>query len=205
MAIWGCGSPACSCQPTVAGGLFMQISVVRLTITSPRRLCLLRVLLCASATATSFPLSKHTGGGDTAPAFSGLRVYLQFTWEVGLPPSPVEFFSHRHFYKLSHSWLLGVCCFSCLLQLACLFTVPWGIAPPPLQCSGCPSLFATCLFCHCFLFSFSFFCALGSVQGARLIWPRVVFGSTLSFVSSQAVGALVSCSGVGALLFLCLT
>jgi hypothetical protein len=29
---------------------------------------------CAQATATSFPLSKHTGGGDTAPTFSGLRV-----------------------------------------------------------------------------------------------------------------------------------
>jgi hypothetical protein len=39
-----------------------------------------------NATATSFPLSKHTGVGDTAPVFSGLRVYLQFMWEVGLPP-----------------------------------------------------------------------------------------------------------------------
>jgi hypothetical protein len=53
------------------------------------------------ASATSFPLSKHTGGGDTESAFSGLRVCLQFTLEVGLPPSPVEFSSHRHFYKLS--------------------------------------------------------------------------------------------------------
>jgi hypothetical protein len=26
--------------------------------------------------------------------------------------------------------LAGVCCHSCLLQLAFLFTVPWGIAPP---------------------------------------------------------------------------
>jgi hypothetical protein len=40
-------------------------------------------------------------------------------WEVGLPPSPVEFSSHHHFYKLSHSWLLGVCRCSCLLRLAC--------------------------------------------------------------------------------------
>jgi hypothetical protein len=38
------------------------------------------------ATATSFPLSKHTGGDDTEPAFSGLHVYLQFMWAVGLPP-----------------------------------------------------------------------------------------------------------------------
>jgi hypothetical protein len=28
------------------------------------------------ASATSFPLSMHNGKGDTAPALSGLRVYL---------------------------------------------------------------------------------------------------------------------------------
>jgi hypothetical protein len=48
--------------------LFMQISGVSLTLTWPHRLCLLRVLLGSTTTATSFPLSKHTGGGDTAPA-----------------------------------------------------------------------------------------------------------------------------------------
>jgi hypothetical protein len=63
----------------------MQISGVSLALTWPCRLCLLRVLLCATTTATSFPLSKHTRGGDTAPAFSGPSVYLQLTWEVGLP------------------------------------------------------------------------------------------------------------------------
>jgi hypothetical protein len=85
--------------------LFMQFSGVSFTLW-PCRLCLLRVFLCTSA-ATSFPLSKHTGGGDTAPAFSVLRVCLQFTWEVGLPPSPVEFSSLRHSHQLSRSWLLG--------------------------------------------------------------------------------------------------
>jgi hypothetical protein len=81
----------------------MHISGMSLTLTWPLSLCLLGVLLGASATATSFPLSKHTGGGDTAPAFSGWSVYLQFTWEVGLLPSPVEFSSHCCFYKLSCS------------------------------------------------------------------------------------------------------
>jgi hypothetical protein len=64
-------------------------------------------------------------------------------WEVGLPPSPVEFSSHCRFYKLSRSWLLitGWCCCSC--QLPCLFTVhvgsgssllPCGVfLPPPLS------------------------------------------------------------------------
>jgi hypothetical protein len=109
----------------------MQISGVSLALTWPRRLCLLRVLLGATASATSFPLSKHTGGGDTAPAFSGWHLYLHLMWEVGLPPSPVEFSSHHHFYKLSRSWLLGVLHCSFLLQPACLFTVLWGIALPP--------------------------------------------------------------------------
>jgi hypothetical protein len=112
----------------------MQISGVSLTLTWPLRLCLLRVLLGTTATATSFPLSKHTRGGDTAPAFLGLRVYLQFMWEVGLPPSPVEFSSHCHFYKLSRSWLLGMCHHSCLFWLACLFTAHMGSGPSPLSC-----------------------------------------------------------------------
>jgi hypothetical protein len=124
---------------------------------------------------------------------------------VSLPPSPVEFSSPpRHFYKFSHSWLLGGCHHSCLLQPACLFTVPWGIAPPPLQHSGHPILFA--LFCCCLLFSFSFFPGWGQcVQDAILIWPRVVCGSTachlaqLVVVSSQAIWALAS-GGVEALL-----
>jgi hypothetical protein len=78
---------------------------VSLALTWPCRHCVLRVFL--STSATSFPLSKHTGEGDTAPTFLGLCVYLQFMWEVSLHPSPVQFSSHHHFYKLSCSWLLG--------------------------------------------------------------------------------------------------
>jgi hypothetical protein len=64
----------------------MQISGVSLALTWPLRLCLLKSSPGWTTTATSFPLSKHTGGGDSAPAFSGRHVYLQFTWKVGLPP-----------------------------------------------------------------------------------------------------------------------
>jgi hypothetical protein len=132
-----------------------------------------------TASATRFPLSKHSGGGDTAPAFSGLCVflqftwvlglsphspvegffcvcvYLQFTWELGLPSSPVEFSSHRHFYKLSHCWLLGVCCCSCLLQPVCCqgFPLPCfsGLGVP---CSLCYVSFLLLLFITQFFFSF---------------------------------------------------
>jgi hypothetical protein len=111
------------------------------------------------ATATSFPLSKHT-------SFSGLHVYLQFTWEVGLPPSLVEFSSLHHSHMLSRSWLLGSCrCFHPLRPgPACLFTVPGGIPLHPLWFSGRPTLFAMCLYCsYCLLLSFSFSLGGGSV------------------------------------------
>jgi hypothetical protein len=124
----------------------MQISGVSLILTWPRRLCLLGVLLGPTATVTSFPLSKHTGGGETAPAFSGLHVYLQFTWEVTLSPFPVEFSSHCRFYKLSRSCLLVVCCHSCLLWPGLFIYSSVRDSPHPLWCSGCPTLLAMCLF-----------------------------------------------------------
>jgi hypothetical protein len=97
-----------------------------------------------TATVTSFPHLKHTGGGDTAPTFSGWSDCLQFIWEVGLPP--LWFSSHHHFYKLSQSWLLGVFRRSCFLLPACLFTVPLGISPPPLFSIQCLLFFLLCVF-----------------------------------------------------------
>jgi hypothetical protein len=99
------------------------------------------------AFATSFPLSKHTGEDDTAPVFSGLHVYLQFMWEVGLPPSPVEFSSHCCFYKLSCSKVTGWGP-PLLPSPAWLVYLQFceGFPLPPLQHSGRPTLFAACLF-----------------------------------------------------------
>jgi hypothetical protein len=138
-------------------------------------------------TATSFPLSKHTGGSDTAPAFSGLCVYLQLTWEVGLPPFPVECSSHCYFYRLSHSWLLGMRCRSCLLQLTCHEGFPLSpssalIVPHPL----CYLFLLLLLIIQVF---FSLFSLGGgrSVQGAMLIWSRVVCGSTTCHLAHLVV------------------
>jgi hypothetical protein len=66
--------------------LFVQISGGSLTLTWPCRLCLLRFLLGTTATVTSFPLSKHTGGGDTAPSFSGLCVFYSSIGKWVFPP-----------------------------------------------------------------------------------------------------------------------
>jgi hypothetical protein len=50
--------------------------------------------------------------------------------ESELSPSPVEFSSHHHFYKLSCSWLLGMCFCSC--KPACLFTADMGSGSSPI-------------------------------------------------------------------------
>jgi hypothetical protein len=106
MAICGYGLPACCYQPAVAGSfIYADLWGELSPHLAPQ--ALFTQISVRDATGTSFPLAKHTRGGDTTPAFSGLHVFLQFTWEVGLPPSPVEFSSLHHSHNLSHSWLLG--------------------------------------------------------------------------------------------------
>jgi hypothetical protein len=153
--------------------------------------------LGAIATVTSFPLSKHTGGGGVIPTFSGLCIYLQFTWEVSLPPSPVGLSSHSHFYKLSRPWLLGVCRLSYLLQLACCE----GFPSPPFGSQGTsPSLlvsFLLLLFIIQFVFSLFSLGGGRSVQGAMLIWLRVVCGSTVCRLAHLVVCIFPSGLGSG--------
>jgi hypothetical protein len=155
--------------------------------------------LGAAATVTSFPLSKHTGEVGPTHTFSNRHVYLQFMWEVTLPPSPVEFSSCCHFYKLSCSKVSGWVP-PRLPSLASLFiySYVWDCSYP-LRRSGRPALFATCLFCCCcYTTCFLLFCLGGgrSVQGALLIWPRVVCGSTACCFAHLVV--CIFPSGVGA-------
>jgi hypothetical protein len=140
------------------------------------------------ATATSFPLSKRTGGGDTA--FSGLCVCLQLMWEVGLPPSPVEFSSLCHSHKLSRSWLLGARPHShqsLFGQAQLVYLQFWeGFPSPNLQHSVCPPSLPCVFIVLIAYYSVSLFSTGGgwSIQGAMLIWPRVVCGSTAVLLSS---------------------
>jgi hypothetical protein len=142
----------------------------------------------------------------TLPAFPSQLVYLQLMWEVGLPPSPVEFSSHHHFCKLSHSWLLGMCDCSCLLQPDC--------------CEGFPFPYSSALRAPCLLCYMSFLLLLLIIQffvffpwegvglSREICWSGpglsvgVAHDTKLTFwsMSSQAIGALQSGSSPGALL-----
>jgi hypothetical protein len=113
---------------------------------------------------------------------------------VGLLPSPVEFSSHHHFYKLSRSSLLGMCCRSCLLQMACE-----GFPSPPLAAQGAlPSLLSVFSVVIAY-YSVSLFSPGGgqSVQGSMLIWPRVVCVSTAYRLAHLVVCIFPSHLGTG--------
>jgi hypothetical protein len=133
-------------------------------------LYLVRVLLGPTATATSFPLSKHTGGGDSAPAFLGLRVCLQLTWEVGLPPLFCGVFLPP---LLLQAFLFLV--FGQVLRLlpspASLFIYS-SVRDSPPSVLRVPHLFALCLFCcYCLLLRFFFLFFLGGVRSVQGV-PR---------------------------------
>jgi hypothetical protein len=162
MALCSCGLPACCCQPAVAVGfIYADLCCELSTHLAPAGFVYSEVS-CAQAAATSFPLSKHTGGGDTAPTFSDLHIYLQLMWEVGLPPSPVEFSSHCCFDKLSRSWLLVVCCCS-----------SWSVSSQAiwaLASGGGPGALLVCLF------NVKWRCCLqaGGVEGSKFCLFLVV-------------------------------
>jgi hypothetical protein len=102
----------------------MQISGVSLALTWPSGFVYLEFSwVRPTATATSFPLSKHTGGGDTALAFSGWHVYSQFTWEVGLPPFPWSFPPTATFTNFPAPGCWACATAPAFSGLACLFTI----------------------------------------------------------------------------------
>jgi hypothetical protein len=166
MAIWGCGSPARCCQHAVVGGLiYADLRSELNTHLAPQAL-FTQSSPGLYATATSFSLSKHTGEGDIAPAFSGLPVNLQLMWEVVFPrllwsfPPTATFIS----FPAPDCWACATTsAFSSWLVSHFSFLI--------LQCSGHPTLFAMCLFCcYCLLFIFSFFPWVGVGLSRGLCW-----------------------------------
>jgi hypothetical protein len=180
MSIWGCGSPACCCQPAVAGGfiyadLRSELSThlapqALFTQSSPGHDCHC-YKLC--------PFQAHWGRWHCT---SFLKPVCLFTGHVGSGPSPLScgVFLPPPLLQAFPLLVAGHVLPLLPSPAACLFTIPWGISPPPpLWHSRCPTLFATYLFfvviAYYSVFFFFFSCVGGwSLQEAMLIWPRVV-------------------------------
>jgi hypothetical protein len=119
--ICSCGLPAHCCQPAVAGSVVYADLCGELSTHVAPQAVFVQSSPVREPLLQAFPFPS-TGNGDTAPALSGLRVYLQFMWVVGLSPSPVKFSSHCHFHKLSCSCLLGGAAAPASLHVCLQFT-----------------------------------------------------------------------------------
>jgi hypothetical protein len=122
-------------------------------------------------------------GGAAAPA--GHHVCLQFTWEVGLPSSPVEFFSLRHSTLTSFPALVAGCAPRSHQSLfgqpgLFIYSPGKGSLPSIFSAQGAPPSFQRVLIVLIAYYSVSLFSPGGgqSVQGAMLLWPRLVCGRT---------------------------
>jgi hypothetical protein len=105
----------------------------------------------------------------------------------------VEFSSLSHSHQLSHSWLLGVrpCFPRSLSSPPVLFIYsPGKDSLPPIFSAQCaPPSFPRVFFVLIVYYSVSLFSPGGgrSVQGAMLLWPRLVCGSTMVPLSSPCL------------------
>jgi hypothetical protein len=154
MSIWCWGSPACYCQSIVAGSfIYTDLRSEFNTHLAPQ--ALFRVHRGATATVTSFSLSKHTGGGGAAHTFSGKSVLL-FMWEVGLPPVQWSFPPTATFtsFPALGCWA-GAATFAFSSGLF-IYSSVCDFPSPTLLHSGHPALFAMCLFWLLFI-QFGFF------------------------------------------------
>jgi hypothetical protein len=201
MAICGCGLSVHCCQPAVAGGVIYADLRGELSTHLALEALFTQSSSCTQAADTSFPLSKHTGGGDTAPAFSGQCVCLQLTWEVGLPPLCGVFLPP----PLSQAFLApGPGCVPLLLPSPArpsLFIYSSGRdSPPPLfSTQGTPPSLLPVFIVLIAYYSVCLFPLGGawSFQGAMLIWPRVVCGRTVYHLAHLVVHIFPSRLGAG--------
>jgi hypothetical protein len=134
---------------------------VSLALTWPRRLCLLRVLLCVSLCYKLSPFQAHSGRWH---CMCFLRPVCLFTAHVGSGSFPLScgVFPLCYSHMLSHSLFLGALPRSCrsLSGPPGLFIYSSGknSFPPVFGPQCTPPLFPMCLYCsYCLLLSFSFF------------------------------------------------
>jgi hypothetical protein len=166
MAICGCGSSACCCQPAVAGGVIYADLRGELSTHLALQALFTQSSPVHEPLLQAFPFPS-TLGEVTLHPISQACVFIYSHVGSGSSPSPVKFSSLRHSHQLSRSWLLGALSPLPLepLQpgLAGLFTVPGRIPLPPSVLSAPHPLSHVSLLFLLLITQFLFFPRVGSV------------------------------------------
>jgi hypothetical protein len=166
MALYGCGLPACCCQPAVAGGfIYAGLRGELNTHLAPQALFTQSSVREPLLQAFPFP---STQGEVTLHPLSQACVFVYSShgkWVF--PPLLWSFPPTTAFTSFPAPG-----CWACAAAPALSSPARPSLfiyssrrdSPPPLRCPGCPTLFATRLYCsYCLLLSFSFFPRWGSV------------------------------------------
>jgi hypothetical protein len=134
------------------------------------------------------------------PSPAGVFIYSS-RGKWAFPPSPVEFSSHRHFYKLSRFCLLGGATTPVLSSGLFIYSsMKYYPSPTLVLRAPCPLCYVSFFLLLLFIiqFFFSFFPGWGSVwPGAMLIWPWVICGSTMCHLAHLVVCIFPSGLGAG--------
>jgi hypothetical protein len=192
MAICTCGLPAHCCQPAVAAGIiYANLRGELNTTLAPQALFTQRSPVHEPLLqAFSFP---STLGEVTLHPLSQACLFIYSSHGKWVFPPPLWSFPPITTFT-SFPAPDCMCCQSCLLRLACLYTAHVGSGLPPSLCwfvrdFPSPTLMLRAPHPLCYVSSllllliiqFLLFSLGGgwSVQGAMLIWSRIVCGSTV--------------------------
>jgi hypothetical protein len=198
MAICGCGSPALCCQPAVAGGVIYADLWGELSTHWPHRLFTQSSPVCKSLLqAFLFPsapwvVTLHQLSQACLFFYSscGKWIFPHFLWSF--PPSTT-----LTFFPTPGCWERATA--PSLSDQAPLVYLQFQEGFPPLWCSRLPTLFALVFIVLIAYYSVSLFSPGGghSVQGAMLIWPMFVYGSTMYHLAHLVVCVFPSHLGMG--------
>jgi hypothetical protein len=181
MAIWGCGLPACCCQPAVAGGFIY--ADLRGELSTHLALQALFTQRSSGHDSYCYELSPFQAHWVRWHCTSFLRLACLFTAHVGSGSSPL---SCGVFLPLPHlqafPLLIAGCVPPFLPSLAWLVYLEFCEWSPPasLELRVPHPLCHMSLLLLLLITQFLFFSLCGgwSVEGPMLIWPTVVCGST---------------------------
>jgi hypothetical protein len=177
--ICGCGLPAHCYQPAVGGGIIYADLRAELSTQLTPQALFTQSSPMPQPLLQAFPFPSTLGEVTLYLLF---RPVCFFPHEVGLPLSPVELSSLCHSHKLSCSWLAPLLPPEPLWPAWLVYLqFQEGFPSPNLWLSVCPTLFPYVFIVLIAYYSVSLFSPGGgrSVQGAMLLWPRVVCGSTV--------------------------
>jgi hypothetical protein len=175
MAIWGCGSPACCCQPAVAEGVIYADLRSELSTHLALQALFTQSSPVCKPLLQAFPFPS-TLGEVTLHPFSQACVFIYSSHGKCSSPLPCGVFSPPPLLQPFPLLVTGH-----VLPLLPSPAGLWGISPPPLfGAPGTPpSLLRVFFFVIAYYSVFLFSLGVGlSVQGAMLIWPRVVCRGT---------------------------